>query len=98
MDIDSVVFSSLIVLHIVLVVWVHRARPPESVLGKYPTIPVIISWVYRPSIDKVGEPPPEEKLVLLRYRRRVIIQFWCVIFTVIFMMAYIYFSVGHIQQ
>ena len=97
MDTDTVVFSSLILLHVALVAWVHKARPPVSILDKYPTSSVLLSWIFRPSLKQVAEPPPDEKYLLLRYKRRIIIQFWCIIFTAIFMIAYVNYSVGHIQ-
>ena len=97
MDIDTVIFSSFIILHVALVAWVHKARPPTKVLDKYPTSSVLLSLIFRPSLDQAVEPPPEEKYLLLRYKRRAIIQFWCILFTVIFMIAYVYYSVGHIQ-
>ena len=98
MDTDTVIFSSLILLHVALVAWVHKARPPVSILDKYPTGSVLLSWIITPSLNQAEEPPPEEKYLLLRYKRRVIIQFWCILFTVIFMVAYVYYSVGHIQS
>jgi len=97
MDTDTVIFSSLIILHVVLVAWVHKARPPTTILDKYPTSPVLLSWIFRPSLNQAVEPSSEEKYLLLRYKRRVIIQFWCILFTIISMIAYIYYSVERIQ-
>ena len=72
---DVLIFSGLIMLHVGLVVWVHKARPPLSVLEKYPTIPVLLSWLSHPSLPQVTKIPSEEMFVLRRYKQRVVVQF-----------------------
>ena len=92
---DALIFSGFILLQVVLVAWVHMARPPIEVMSKYPTRSVLLSWLpgYSKS-QKVQEAPQAEYELLSRYKRRVVIHFWSIVLSVLFMCGYIYFSVG----
>ena len=92
---DALIFSGLILLQVVLVAWVYMARPPTEVLRKYPTRSVLLSWLPKYSkSQEVQKAPLAEHKLLSRYKRRIVIQFWSIVLSVLFMCAYIYFSVG----